>query len=163
MEPPRQNPADRALALATRSTLLLGLLSAGYGLFAMIAYGYLNRFERYRLYFAELGLLIWFAPGVVFIAAGILLKHRRRAGAITSIVVTLFQSLCAAAMLFAFCTLPPISPIPIVMCVLWLLALGQLMLHLQRSLRAIAVDVDHHPGFAIDTPRAVIPIEETAK
>jgi hypothetical protein len=158
----RENHASRALALAARSLFLLGYLSAGYGIFAMVAYGYLNRFERFRLYFLGLGLLIWFAPGVLFVATGYLLNRRSRRGALIAMIVALFQSLCAAAMLFAFCTLPPISPIPIVMCVVWLAALGQLMLYLQRSLRAIDADVEHRPGFPVEVPRVVLPVDHSA-
>ena len=154
-----ENRASRALTLAARSLFLLGYLSAGYGIFAMVAYGYLNRFERFRVYFLALGLLIWFAPGVLFVATGYLLNRRSRTGAVMAMIVALFQSLCAAAMLFAFCTLPPISPIPIVMCAVWLLALGQLMVHLQRSLRAIESDAEHCPGFPVNVPLAVLPVE----
>ena len=159
----REDLAVRALALATRSTFLLGVMSSGYGLFAILAYGYLNRFVRFRIYFAALAILIWFAPGVIFVMCGFFLKRRRRLGAIVGIVVSLFQSLCAAAMLTAFCTLPPISPIPIVMSVAWLAALGQLMLHLQRSLRAIEVDAEVHRGFDVSAPQMVLPVETAMK
>ena len=65
-------------------------------------------------------------------------------------------------MLTAFCTLPPISPIPIIMSVAWLAALGQLMLHLQRSLRAIEVDAEVHRGFDLGGPKPALPVEPVA-
>ena len=145
----------RALAQATRSTRLLGIVSAALGSVIIVADGYLNHYLRFRLHFIALGSFVWFAPGVLLIASASLLKRRSRAGAKLAIAVSLFESLCAATILAAFCTLTPISPIPIVMSVLWLAALGQLLLHLQRSLAVIAIDIERHPGFDLAAPRRV--------
>jgi hypothetical protein len=163
MTAPPENLANRALIHATRSCRLLGIMSSIYGLFAILAYGYLNRFARFRIYFAGLALLIWFAPGVLFLLCGFYLRHRNRIGAILGIVIALFQSLCAAAMLTAFCTLPPISPVPIIMCLAWLAALGQLMLHLQRSLRAIEVDAEVFRGFDLAAPKTALRVEPVTR
>jgi hypothetical protein len=160
---PSVNQADRALALSIRSTQLLGAISVAFGLVMIVVYGYFNRYQRFRPYFIYFGLIVWFATGVVFIASGYLLQHKRRAGAMIGIAVSMFQTLCAAAILVAFCTLPPISPVPIVVCVAWLAALGQLMVHLQRAMRAIQNDAEIHRGFELNAPRAVIPIEEENK
>ena len=152
-----QNQAMRALNMATRSTWILGLASAAFGLVMIVAFGYFNRYQRFGPYFIALGSIVWFAPGVIFIASAYYLKRSRRLGAVVAMIGALFQSLCASAILVAFCTLPPISPIPIIMCVAWLAALGQLVVHLQRSLRAISADTSARPGFALDQPKRVIP------
>lgn len=154
-----ENHAFRALNLATRSTWILGLASAAFGLVMIVGFGYFNRYQRFGPYFVALGSIVWFAPGVIFIASAYYLRRSRRAGAVAGIIVALFQSLCAAAILVAFCTLPPISPIPIIMCIAWLAALGQLVAHLQRSLRAISADTSVRAGFALDGPRHVLPVE----
>src|SRR3954467_1124359 len=134
------NEKHSVVSLAIRSPQLLGVVSSLFGLVVIVAFGYLNPYQRFGPYFITLGLLVWFAPGVIFIACAYLLRRRRRVGATLGIMTALFQTLCAAAILLGTCTLPPVSPIPIVMSVLWLAALGQLMLHLQRSLRTIRAD-----------------------
>jgi hypothetical protein len=125
----------------------------------IVVFGYFNRYQRFGPYFVALGSIVWFAPGVIFIASAYYLKRTRRVGAVAAIIVALFQSLCAAAILVAFCTLPPISPIPIIMCTAWLAALGQLVVHLQRSLRAISADTSVRAGFALDGPKHVLPVQ----
>jgi hypothetical protein len=161
MKPSSDNSATRALSLAMRSTHILGIVSALFGLVMIVAFGYLNRYQKFGPYFITLGLVVWFAPGVVFVASAYLLKRRARAGAIAAMVMAMLQTLCAAAILVAVCTLPPVSPIPIIMTALWIAALGQLMLHLQRSLRAIRADTTATPGFALDAPQPVIPVHQS--
>jgi hypothetical protein len=156
-----QTHAFKALLLATRSTQILGVASTLFGLVMIIEFGVLNRYERFRPHFIAMGTIVWFGPGVMFLAASYFLSHRRKIGALTAMGVALVQSICAAAILVAFCTLPPITPIPILLCVLWIAALGQMMVHLQRSLRAIDVDVENRPGFAVDGPKRVLTVEET--
>src|SRR2546430_15473401 len=126
-----QAQAMRALNMATRSTWILGLASAAFGLVMIVAFGYFNRYQRFGPYFVALGSIVWFAPGVIFIASAYYLKRPRRAGAVAAMIVALFQSLCAAAILVALCTLPPIRPIPIIMCVAWLAAPRQHVVALQ--------------------------------
>jgi hypothetical protein len=157
-----ENHAIRALHMATRSTWILGLSSALYGLAIIVVAGYFNRAPRFGPYFIAMGSIVWFAPGVLFIASAYYLRRSHRAGAVVAMIVALFQSLCATAILVAFCTLPPISPIPIILSVFWLAALGQLVVHLQRSLRAIHADTSAQPGFALDGPKHVLPVEAEA-
>ena len=145
--------ADSTLVLTARSTRLLGLVSSLFGAVIIVAYGYFNRFHHARPYFMALGLIVWFAPGLVFLAAAHGLTQMRKSAASIGMLIAGFQSLCAAALLVAFCTLPPVSPIPIILCLLWLAALGQLMLLLQRSSRLIRVNVEHRRGFELGAAR----------
>ena len=58
-------------------------------------------------------------------------------------------------------TVEPVSPIPVLMCVLWAAALGQLLVHLWKSLESVRLDTDHVRGFdALGQfgPRPVLPL-----
>src|SRR5687768_11111997 len=110
-----EHDRERPLKLAIRSTRLLGVVSAGYGIFFVFAYGYLNRFQRYQMFFIALGMMLWVVPGVLLLVNAAQLEQRRRGAAIGAIVVAALQGLCAAGLFVANFFLTPISPIPVVM------------------------------------------------
>src|SRR3954466_11098974 len=97
------NEKHSVVSLAIRSTQLLGIVSSLFGLVMIIAFGYLNRYQRFGPYFIALGLLVSFAPGVIFVACAYLLRRHRRLGATVGIMTALFQTLCAAAILVGTC------------------------------------------------------------
>jgi len=144
-----EDPRDRPLLLAIRSTRLLGLSSVGYGIFFVFAYGYLNRYERYRPHFILMGMLLWVIPGVFFLVASSRLEQRSRSAAVLAIVFASLQGLAALAIFCAQFLLTPISPIPLVLSALWVLAIVQLILHLRRSLPLLQIDAEHRHGFEI--------------
>ena len=162
MSPAIADDRDRPLHLAIRSTRLLGLVCAGYGIFFVFAYGYFNRYQAYAPYFIGMGMLIWVIPGVAFIVpANQMQHHRRRSAAIGAIVVAVLQGLFALALFVANFFFTPISPIPVALSFLWVLAIVQMIVHLRRSLPLLEIDTQHRHGFDLSTPQAVLPAETT--
>jgi hypothetical protein len=150
----------RPLHLAIRSTRLLGIVSALFGFVFVIAFGYFNRYQRYRPHFIAMGLLVWFVPGVLFFTCAVLMKQRRRVGAVGAVALAAVQELFAIATLVGSLLLPPVSPIPIVLSILWIAALAQLLYHLRLSLPLLEHDPERLRGFEIATPQRVLPVEE---
>lgn len=159
--PPKGDP-QRPIETAIRSTRTLGIVCVGFGLVMTVVFGYLNRYPRFRPYFIGMGLVVWFVPGVLYLAAWHFMRRRSRAAVLSAMVTAAVQGLFAAAMFVGSLTLQPVSPVPIVLTALWLAALGQLVVHLRRSLESVRLDADHVRGFeAVGTgpPRRVLPLE----
>jgi hypothetical protein len=161
--PPKDDPA-RPLHLAVRSTRLLGCVSVLCGLVVILAFGYFNRYTLYRAYFLGGGLVVWFVPGVLLVTCSYFLARRRRVAAIAGIVVALVQGTCAATLFYLSVTLQPVSPVPVVLSALWVLAIVQLVHHLWRSLAAIRLDAQYRRGFDLTgtAPRGVLPVTTEA-
>ena len=139
---------QRPLHLAIRSTRLLGIVSAAFGLVMTVGYGYFNRMQLYRPHFIALGMIVWFIPGVLLIILSHLMRKGERRGAIGAIVVAFADLLFAMAALVASCVLPPVSPIPIILSACWAVAVVQLLVHLSQSLRWLPVEARRH-GFEV--------------
>lgn len=150
---------DRPLMLAIRSTRLLGLASVGYGIFFVFAYGYFNRYERYRPHFMLMGMALWVVPGVFFLVNSYRLEQRSRAAALWSIAFAVFQGLCALALFAAQFALTPISPIPLGLSLLWVIAMAQLILHLKRSVPLLSIDAEKRHGFDVAVTQRALPLE----
>ena len=150
---------DRPLMLAIRSTRLLGLASVGYGIFFVFAYGYFNRYERYRPHFMLMGMALWVVPGVFFLVNSYRLEQRSRAAALWSIVFAVFQGLCALGLFALQFALTPTSPIPLVLSFLWVIAMAQLSLHLKRSVPLLSIDAEKRHGFDVAVTQRVVPLE----
>ena len=158
---PEVDPRQRPLHLAIRSTRLLGFCSTLFGLVIVFALGYFNRYRAYRVAFIALGLVVWVVPGVLLMTYAMLLTQRRRRAAIGALAVASAHGLFALAAFVASVTLPPVSPIPILLSVLWLAAVGQIIVYLWRSLPLLEHDAQRRHGFEISaTPRSVLPVEE---
>jgi hypothetical protein len=138
--PPKGDSA-RPMHMAISSLFLLGLVSILYGLMNVVVFGYFNRLARFGIYFELMGSGIWVMPGAVFIISAIFMKRRRRWAIPLALAGTVFQGLCAAVLLYFSLTLTPVSPIPIILCLVWLAALGQLIAHLWQS-RLIVIGAD---------------------
>ena len=69
---------EQSLLAAQRSLRLLGIMSALFGVVMIVAFGYLNRFTRFRPYFIGLGFLVWFLPGVLMVTCWWYLQRRNR-------------------------------------------------------------------------------------
>ena len=146
--PPACDPL-RPLALAIRSTRLLGFCSAVFGLVFLLAFGYLNPYRLYAHWGIALGLVIWFIPGVLLMLCAVQLQHRRRSAAVGAMMITCVHVVFALGALVGSCTLEPISPIPIILSVLWVAATVQLVVHLRRSLPLLEQDAERRKGFEI--------------
>jgi hypothetical protein len=145
--------------LAVRSTRLLGAASVLCGLVVILAFGYFNRYARFRPYFIAGGMIAWFVPGVLLTTCSYFLARRRKGAAVAAMAVAFVQGVCAATLLYFSVTLEPVSPIPVTLAVLWVAAIVQLLHHLWRSLAVIRVDADHLRGFDLTgVPRAVLPL-----
>jgi len=144
-------PGDplRPLALAIRSTRLLGFCSAVFGLVFLMAFGYLNPYRLYAHWGVAMGLVIWFIPGVLLMLCAAQLQHRRRSAAIGAMMITCVHVLFALAALVGSCTLEPVSPIPIIMSALWAAATAQLVVYLWRSLPLLEQDAERRKGFEV--------------
>ena len=160
--PPRGDP-QRPIELTIRSTRTLGFVCTLFGLVMMVAFGYLNRYLRFRPHFIALGMVVWFVPGVLFLTASHFMRRRSRAAVVSAMVTAGAQIVFAAAMFVGSLTGQPVSPVPVVLTALWVAALGQLVLHLRRSLESVRVDTEHVRGFeAVDVstaPRPVLPVD----
>ena len=159
----KDGPA-RPLRIAVRSMWLLGIASVLCGLVIVVAFGYLNRYTRFRPYFIAGGLGIWFVPGVLLATCSVFLAQRSKTAAIAAIVVAFGQGVCAAVLLYFSVTLEPVSPIPVILAALWVAAIVQLIHHLWRSLAAIRHDAEFRRGFDLSgTPRRVLPLTPPAE
>ena len=159
--PPKGDP-QRPIELAIRSTLLLGVASTAFGLVMVLVYGYFNRFLQFRKYFIGMGMLVWFVPGVLFLTAWWFMRRRSRAGVLTAMATAGVQALFAAVAFVGSLTVQPVSPVPVVLSAVWAVALGQLLVHLWKSLESVRLDAEHVRGFdAIGEtqPRRVLPVE----
>ena len=149
---PPTPPLDREIALlrTARSLKVLGLASGGWGAFFIVTWGYFNRSERFRPYFIVLGLIVWLVPGVLMcLFAWTMETQRRRSSAIWAILTAIGQGLFAIAGLIGSVILPPISPIPILLCAMWIAAIAQLIVYLKLSLPLLDIDVERRHGFEV--------------
>jgi hypothetical protein len=158
--PPKGDP-QRPIELAIRSTRLLGVASTAFGLVMVFAFGYFNRFQHFRKYFIGMGMLVWFIPGVLFLTASWFIRRRSRAGVITALATAGVQGLFAIAIFAGTLTLEPVSPIPVLVSALWAVALGQLLVHLWKSLESVRLDTGHVRGF--DAVAAHLPAARAAQ
>jgi hypothetical protein len=158
--PPRGDP-QRPIELAIRSTRLLGFASTAFGLVMVLVFGYFNRFLHFRKYFIGLGMVVWFVPGVLFLMAWWFLRRRSRAAVLAALATAGVQLLFAVAILIGSLTVQPVSPVPVLLCVLWAAALAQLVVHLRGSLESVRVDTAHVRGFealGAPSPKPVLPL-----
>jgi len=148
---PVATPADplRPLAFAIRSTRLLGFCSAVFGFVFVMAFGYFNPYRVYAHWGIAIGLIVWFIPGVLLMLCAAQLQLRRRSAAVGAMLLTIAHVFFALAALVGSCTLSPVSPIPIVMSVLWVAATVQLVVHLRRSLPLLEHDAERRQGFEV--------------
>lgn len=159
---PDPTPARDPVRLAIRGTFVLGVACTLFGLVFLVAFGYFNRYQQYRPYFLAMGLVVWFGPGVLFVACAYLMRRGSRGGATGSLATAGFQCVLAAALLVASATFEPVSLLPIVLGVLWVVALVDLMRRLVAARRFLGAETTRTRGFDLsaDVPRPVIPVGE---
>jgi hypothetical protein len=154
--------ANRSVGLAIRSMLVLGIACTLFGLTFVIAFGFFNTFERFRPYFILIGTVLWLGPGLLFLFCTYWMhRHASSSAAAVALGTTVFQAIGALALLVAASTFDPVSPLPIVMCVMWLITLGDCVRHLLRARRFLSRGTDRVHGFeAIATPRPALPMND---
>ena len=149
---------EQSLLAAQRSLRLLGIMSALFGVVMIVAFGYLNRFTRFRPYFIGLGFLVWFLPGVLMVTCWWYLQRRNRIALRVAVAVCAVQMIFAIALFAANFLLTPISVVPIVTTLVWALAAGQLLVQLWRGRPIVDSDAEHRPAFQAH----VVPIAQFA-
>jgi uncharacterized membrane protein len=128
----------------------------------VFVWGYFNKWERFRPHFIAMGLIVWAIPGVVFFFCGWLIeRERQRRTAVIAMITALCQCLFAGVGLVASLVLPPVSPIPILLAVMWVAALVQLFVHLKRALPLLAIDTEHRHGF--DVQQVTMPVQPISR
>jgi hypothetical protein len=156
---------SNALHIAIRATRIMGLASAALGLVFIIGYGYFNKYQLFRPIFIAGGMLVWFVPGILLYTCAIFLekRHRARAAAIGASLIAFTQLLFATTALYLqLFHLTPISPIPVLLSILWCAALVDLMSRLNRASPAMVDDPDSHRGFEVTAPPVpAIPVENS--
>lgn len=164
--PPKGSP-QRPLHLAIRSTRLLGivfLVFAGCGTMPMF---YMARGGGgggmptwYGLSMMAGLLLLYFAPGALYLVCAVFMRRRRTWAVVVAMVVAGMQLLFLLVGLIALIVTQPMREtpaifIPLGVMALLIVALGQLEYHLARSFEAIRQSpVDVQRGFE---PLPVIP------
>lgn len=158
------SPSRDPVRLAIRGTFVLGVACTLFGLVFLVAFGYLNRYQQYRPWFLAMGLTVWMGPGVVFVACAYLMRRQSRGGATGALVAAAVQFVFAAALLVASATFEPVSPLPLVLGVLWLIALFDCMRRLVSARRFLAAETTRTRGFDMSgTPRPVLPLGESGE
>jgi hypothetical protein len=138
---------DRSVTLSVRSMLVLGVTCTLFGVVFVIAFGLFNSFQRFRPYFTVMGLVLWLGPGVAYLLSAHFVARHARGGATTGLAAVVVQAVGAAALLVASATFDPVTPVPIVLCLMWLIALADAARHLLRARRFLANGVDRVRGF----------------
>jgi hypothetical protein len=140
-------PPPQPTLLAVRSLLVLGVACTLFGLTFVIAFGLFNRFERFRPWFVLMGLVLWLGPGVSYLLCVHGMRRERRVAATAGLLTVAVQAVGAGGLLAASVSFEPITPLPILLCVAWLAALGDCARHLLRARRFIASGTRRVRGF----------------
>jgi hypothetical protein len=157
--PRHDDGRDRPLRLAIRAARLLGLASGLFGLVFTFAFGYFNRYTTFRPYFIMMGLAVWLIPGVLlFTCAWLMDRQRSHRAAAGAMVIAAVDVLFALGMFAVQFRLTPISPIPLILCLMWAAAAVQLIGYLWRSLPLLEADPARVHGFEI-APQPILKAE----
>ena len=119
-------PPPAPLRLAIRSLLVLGVACTLFGLTFVIAFGVFNSFVRFRPWFITMGLVLWLVPGISFKCCALGMLRHRLGAATGGLATVAVQAIGAAGLLYASVSFDPVTPLPIILCVMWLVALADL-------------------------------------
>jgi cell division protein FtsW (lipid II flippase) len=157
--PHRQVDPQHSLDYAIGAARLIGLVLLCFGFTIVLRGGYFNRYHLFRNFFFAIGLIVWVAPGALLIMCAHYLKRRRRFARRATQFIMLAQLFFAAIFLVGSCTLSPVSPLPIVLCLLWLICSIQLLRYLHDARPALVADAEYHRGFEPIAPQPVLPVD----
>ena len=147
--PTTETPADLpAVAWAARSCLALGAVSACFGLFVIVGWGYLNPL-RFGPWFIGVGLAVWFAPGLAMLFGGWYLRERQRWAVPMAAAGTFWQAAAALTLEIGQFWFEPLSPILVLVGGVWLAALVVQGAQLRRAWVALRADATARHGFEV--------------
>ena len=149
---------EQSFLLAQRSLRLLGITSAAFGLIMIVAFGYFNRLTRFGPDFIALGSIVWFLPGAAMVTCWWYMQRRHRIALRVAIAICAMQMIFALALFVLNFLYTPVSAVPVVMTLLWSLAVGQLLTQLWRARPAVDYDAEHRAAFEAQ----VIPVAQLA-
>ena len=178
--PPKGDP-QRPLALAVRSTRILGILFCALGMCGTLPMLYLGLARGpggtgggglARMAFVGVGtILVYFGPGALYLVCAVFIARRRTWAVITAMVLAAIQLLfiCFGMAMFLIMMLsggagaPLIAMLfPLALMLLVMAALGQLEYHLSKCFEAIRLaPLEMQRGFDPLPPAPVIPVVST--
>jgi hypothetical protein len=157
--PRRKVDPQRSLEFAIGAARLIGFVLLCFGFTVVMRGGYLNRFHLYRNFFLAIGLIVWVIPGVLLLMFSHYLKRRRRF-ALRAMQFTIFTQLFFAAIFLGGSFIyTPISVLPILLSVLWILCCAQLLRYLHDARSLLGAEAEYQRGFEPITPKPVVPID----
>jgi len=127
--PPRDDP-QRPYYLALRSTRLLGFVFLLFGSFAIVAAAKIS-FRGVPTVFMILGAMFWLLPGILYAVFAAFLKRRHEWAIVALIVLASTHGLIALVATVAAAV--SANLIITILCLLWVLALAQLIQQLSKS------------------------------
>jgi hypothetical protein len=148
-------PAERLpseahpVALAIRSITVLGVACVLFGLVFVIEFGLLNPFHRFRPVLTVMGVLLWLGPGASYLTCAAMMRRHRHGAATMAIITAVVQGIGAAVLLAFSVTATPVTPLPIILVVMWLVALADCVRHLVRARRFLARNTERARGFEV--------------
>jgi hypothetical protein len=149
------------ISLALRSITVLGVACVLFGLVFVIEFGLLNRFHRFRPVFTVMGVMLWLGPGLSYLACAAMMRRHRHGAATTAIITAALQGIGAAMLLAFSVTVTPVTPLPIILDVAWLIALADCVRHLVRARRFLLNGAQRTRGFEPLVPfKRVLPLTD---
>jgi hypothetical protein len=112
---------DRSLKNAAAGATALGVVLTAVGL-GVLAVAVFTAYPQFRLHFLAFGSLGVLGPGLLSLFASHMLRQRQPAAVNLTLGAAAWQAVVAVSLLGVQFYLTPISPVPLLLCLLWLLA-----------------------------------------
>jgi hypothetical protein len=157
--PHRKVDPQHSLEYAIGAARLLGFVLLCFGFTIVMRGGYFNRYHLYRNFFFGIGLIVWVIPGVLLLTWSHYLKRRRRFAFRAAQLTTFTQLFFAGIVLAGSFVFTPISALPIVLSVLWLLCCVQLLRYLHDARPLLGSEAEFQRGFEPIAPQQVLPVD----
>ena len=161
--PHRKVDPQQSLEYAIGAARLIGFVLLCFGLTIVIRGGYFNRYHLYRNVFLFVGLVVWVIPGVLLLTWGHYLKRRRRFALRLTQLTAFLQIFFASIFLAGSFVFTPISALPIVLTILWLICCFGLLRYLHDARALLGSEAEFQRGFEPIAPKQVLPIDENDK
>ncbi len=158
--PHRKVDPQHSLEYAIGASRLIGFVVLCFGFTVVLRGGYFNRYHLYRNFFFGIGLIVWVIPGALLLMFSHYLKRRRRFSYRATQITTLSQLFFASAFLIGSFTFSPISPLPILLSLLWLTCCAQLLRYLHDARPLLGHEAEYQRGFEPIAPKPVLPADQ---
>ena len=139
----------------------IGFVLLCFGFTIVMRGGYFNRYRLYRNFFLFIGLVVWVIPGVLLLTWSHYLKRRRRFALRATQVTAFTQLFFASLFLVGGFMFTPISPLPILLSVLWLLCCIQLLRYLHEARPLLGAEAEFQRGFEPIAPKHVLSMDDS--